>query len=199
MTFRILVVCTGNICRSPLAQLVIAHQLSDVQDVEVVSAGTRAMVGSGVPEATARLAAEHDLRTEDHRAVQVDPSMIESAGLILALAREHRTQIVQMVPSAVRRTFTLREFARIVPEAITELSTTLTASDIADTGSALRAAVSAVSSLRGIVEPPESPADFDVEDPYGRPDEIYQRSFEVLAPAAEAIGSYLSRAGRFNK
>lgn len=196
MTFRILVVCTGNICRSPLAQIILARQLSEIGEIEVRSAGTHALVGSGVPEPTARLADEYDLPTQDHRAVQIEPSMVESAGLILALAREHRTQIVQMAPSALRRTFTLREFARIVPEALTELSPALAAAGVTDATSALHAAVTLVSSLRGVIEPPDSPADFDVEDPYGRPDEVYRRSFEVLAPAAEAVGSYLSKAVR---
>lgn len=196
MTFRVLFVCTGNICRSPLAQLILAHHLSDISEIEVVSAGTQALVGSPVPEPAARLAAEHDLIVEGHRAAQLDTRAVEAAGLVLTMAREHRTHVVQASPRAIRRTFTLREFARLVPIAQPQLPHALSGISPATVDGALDAAVGLVGSLRGVTEPPESPADFDVEDPYRRSDDVYRRSFAVLAPAAETVAAYLGRAAR---
>ena len=54
MTFSVLTVCTGNICRSPLAELILAASLSDIPDVRVESAGTGALVGHGMPDPALR-------------------------------------------------------------------------------------------------------------------------------------------------
>ena len=108
---RILTVCTGNICRSPAAQLLLADRLGN--EVAVASAGTRAMVDHPVEPAMARLLDADGISTEGLVARRLTPSLAADADLILGLSREHRTAVVQQAPRALKRTFTLRELARL--------------------------------------------------------------------------------------
>ncbi|MBN9213019.1 MAG: hypothetical protein BGO45_03630 [Microbacterium sp. 71-36] len=192
MTFSVLTVCTGNICRSPLAELILAASLSDIPDVRVESAGTGALVGHGMPDPALRLARDDGLAGESHRARQISEKLVSDAGLILALSREHRRAIVSLVPSAVRRTFTLRELANIVPAAQSSDSYNVPES-VSGPAEGLRDAVALAARLRGTVPPPEDPAEFDVIDPFRRSEATYQLSYEQLKPAAVAVGLYLRR------
>ncbi|MEV8241600.1 low molecular weight phosphatase family protein [Microbacterium testaceum] len=197
MTFSILSVCTGNICRSPVAELLLAHALSPVADVRVESAGTGALVGSGVPEQAQRLAASRSIDASMHRARQIDNSLIRGADLIVAMAREHRRLIVESLPAAMRRAFTLRELARIADAVEPRLQQAVAESGATTAEDGMRAGVALAAALRGTVEPPSSPEEFDVVDPYRRSDETYERSFSELAPAADRVASYLEAAARY--
>lgn len=83
---RVLFVCVGNICRSPLAELVL-RQMVDERGIamEVSSAGTLAEVGQGVDLATAACALRHDLDASEHTARQVTPAALRSADIVVAL------------------------------------------------------------------------------------------------------------------
>ncbi len=196
MTFSVLSVCTGNICRSPVAELLLAHALAPLGDVRVESAGTGALVGSGVPDQAQRLAASRSIDASAHRARQIDTGMIRNADLIVAMAREHRRLIVESLPAAMRRTFTLRELARIAEYVEPRLEQAVIDSGATTAADGMRAAVGLAAALRGTVEPPASPEEFDVVDPYRRSDETYERSFTELAPAADRVADYLGAAAR---
>ena len=109
----VLFVCTGNLCRSPSAALLLRHQLRDagVAGVTVHSAGTvGADVGPPRPLVEEGRAFGIDLAAHVPRAV--DPAMIQAADLVVGLTREHARETVVAVPSSFPRTFTLREIAR---------------------------------------------------------------------------------------
>lgn len=115
--FRVLFVCTANMCRSPLAEHLFAEEVErrdgSGHSWAVASAGTHVTAGTEVHELVREVLAERGLpvpRASSHQVVEAD---VESADLILTAAREHRSWIVTRVPSAVRRTFTLRQFARL--------------------------------------------------------------------------------------
>ena len=118
-TFRILVVCTANICRSPMAEHLLSADLAQqptTAEVEyvVTSAGIR---GWDAAEMDADAAAE--LRKlggdpTDFRSKQLTAHDIETAGLILTATREHRTFVLEQVPRALRRTYTILEFAHLI-------------------------------------------------------------------------------------
>lgn len=196
MTFQILSVCTGNVCRSPIAELLLAEALSGYADVRVESAGIGALVGHGVPEPAQRLGADYQLDASAHVARQINESMIRDSALIVAMAREHRRYIVQAVPAAMRRTFTLRELARIADSAEESLREAVSNAGASTPEEAMRAAVALAASLRGTVPPPADPDDFDVIDPFRRSDEVYAASFETLVPAARRVGTYLEGAAK---
>ncbi|MDQ1123338.1 arsenate reductase/protein-tyrosine-phosphatase family protein [Microbacterium trichothecenolyticum] len=196
MTFTILSVCTGNICRSPVAELILADALAGVADVQVESAGTGALVAHGVPVPAQLLAAQRGIDTTAHRARQVDTSMIRGADLILTMAREHRRAVVEHVPAAMRRAFTLRELARIADVVEADVPAALAAANATTATQGMAAAVSLAAAMRGTVPPPASPEEFDIVDPYRRSDEVYAASFSELAPAADRVAGFLLHAAR---
>ncbi len=202
MSFSILTVCSGNICRSPLAEQLLRAGLAGVEGVSITSAGTIAMVGSGMPAEALALSARFGATdAAEHLARQLDAQHIRDADLVLGLSREHRRAVVEVVPAATRRTFTLREFAH--------LAAAVTDDDLAaadpfhqresvdqPVGANLRAAVRAAASLRGVVEPFPSPGDADVIDPYRRSAAVYEASAAQLVPAVQATVALLARAAK---
>jgi protein-tyrosine phosphatase len=189
--FAIVTVCTGNICRSPFAEHALRERLRGLDSAEVRSAGTRARTDeNATPEAvTVGRRAGLDLTT--HRAHALSDDDL-GADLILALSREHRREVISLLPRASRRTFTLREFAA--------LTTAVTADDLIEarrTGGAapadiLRETVRAVAACRGLV--PLTPEELDVADPYLRPPSAYERMSRDILPAVDAVASLLRRA-----
>lgn len=105
----VLVVCTGNICRSPYVATVLDNALPGLT---VGSAGTNAVVGMApVPPVVTAL---------DERGLPMPPPgrqlrrpMIRSARLVLTMTRAHRGAVLTLVPRAADRTFTLKELARV--------------------------------------------------------------------------------------
>ncbi|MEV1130049.1 low molecular weight phosphatase family protein [Agromyces sp. NPDC049794] len=196
MTFSILTVCSGNICRSPLAEQLLRAGLAGVEGITVRSAGTMAMVGYGMPPEAQSLSARYGATdAAAHVARQVDEQLILDADLVLGLAREHRRSVVELVPAATRRTFTLREFARLAAS-VTDDDLDDAASPLGDGSlrSRLREAVVAAASLRGVVTPFDSPDDADVVDPYRRSADVYEASAAQLVPAVQATVALLARA-----
>lgn len=196
MSFVILSVCTGNVCRSPVAEFALAALLADEGVVSIESAGTGALTGESVPEPGQRIAMEYDLDASRHTARQVSAPLIRSADLILGMAREHRRYIAEMVPAAMRRSFTLRELARIAEAAQADLPAFIRRSGATTAEEGMRVAVALAASLRGTIAPPSDASEFDVIDPYRRSDETYRTSFGQLIPAAQSVASYLRTAAR---
>lgn len=118
---RILAVCTGNICRSPAAELLLAHHLGG-SGIEFTSAGTGAVVGAGISQTVGALLEQRGIDPWGHRARSLTAADVSAATIVLGLTREHRAAAVALAPAVLRRAFTLREFARIGDRVATELS-----------------------------------------------------------------------------
>jgi protein-tyrosine phosphatase len=106
----ILVLCTANVCRSPMAAALLARRLGGL-GVPVSSAG---MLGGGspaLPEVVSAMAA-HGLDVSAHRSRAVQPADLAGAGLVLGMARENIRHAVVMAPQAWPRAFTLKELIR---------------------------------------------------------------------------------------
>lgn len=182
--FTVLTVCTGNICRSPLAEMLLRKVLAGL-DVRVHSAGTEALVGRPMPEQNQIIASELGVTDEDrHHARQLEPELIRESDLVLALTREHRRAVVEMLPRATRHVFTLREFGRLA-EAID--TNELLFDDTQSASERLCAVVDLVAQLRGTVPPLENPGEDDVVDPYRQNDEVYARSAQEIIPSVNQI------------
>lgn len=110
MTTRILAVCTGNICRSPMAVAVLRSVAATVGfDAQVASAGTWEAGVEADPHAV-KVMARRGLDLTPHRSHVLATADIDAAHLILAMATDHVVDIAARSPAAFRRTFTLKEF-----------------------------------------------------------------------------------------
>jgi protein-tyrosine phosphatase len=110
---EILVLCAGNICRSPMAQAMLARELAvRGQQALVISAGISAGGSQPVPGEVAQVLAGYGLDVSAHRSSPMTAAGLARADLILALAREHLRHAVVAAPQTWPRAFTLRELAR---------------------------------------------------------------------------------------
>lgn len=98
---RISVICTGNICRSPVAAAMLAKALPGRQ---VTSAGLGALVGHGVEPTALALAEADGLDVADHVARQVSQEMLQAADLILVMSEGQRRAVGEQVPAALGKT-----------------------------------------------------------------------------------------------
>jgi len=108
---RILLVCTGNICRSPMAAAIIRREFERraVSGYHVSSAGTGAWDGASASEGAYLVGLENDLDLSQHRATLVTRELVEQVDLILTMARHHRTRVDDL--GGEGKTFLLGEFA----------------------------------------------------------------------------------------
>jgi protein-tyrosine phosphatase len=114
---HVLVVCTGNICRSPMAEgfLRSAFERRLGHDAPVVrSAGLIARDGTPAEPESIRAAAELGADISGHAAHRLTVPGIEEATVVLGMAAEHREAVVAAVPEAAGRTFTLRELVALL-------------------------------------------------------------------------------------
>ncbi|ERS91440.1 low molecular weight protein-tyrosine-phosphatase [Halomonas sp. PBN3] len=110
---RLLIVCTGNICRSPVAEALLRRALPDKR---LSSAGLGALVGHGV-EPTARELAEADgLDVAGHQARQLTREMLAQADLILVMSQGQRRAIGELAPEALGKTMLLGKWLPGEPE-----------------------------------------------------------------------------------
>lgn len=185
---RVLVVCTGNVARSPYLERRLRQLLGDAgRTTEVVSAGTGALVGSDMDPESATLLVQHGGDPSGFVARRLTADIVAGADLVVCAAREHRAAVVTLLPRALNRTFTLGDLADLARGG--RLSATADA--LAAAGENRPSAVAAAAaSLRGTV-PPRSAADSDVVDPYRRGRGVYEqmaRQIEAdLAPVAAAL------------
>lgn len=173
MPFAVLAVCTGNICRSPAVETLLRGVLDS--SVAVGSAGTNALVGQPVAGPMAELLTAGGFPPAGFAARQLTPELISGADLVLTLTPAHRAWVVDRVPSAVRRTLTVRELGR--------LSSTLKPGTVVGQDDAARLAALLPAALQERPRHAGRHHDDDVVDPYGRSAATYRRSYDQILDA----------------
>ncbi len=181
---RVLVLCTGNVCRSPAAELLLRRGLGPAAGVEVTSAGTSALEGEPVAGPMARLLRARGIEPDGFAARQLQPADVRDADLVLTMTTAQRRSVVSSVPGAVRRTFTLVEFAELAAVAEVDRLPGGPADRIA---AVLRAAPRARARRTSTGD--------DVEDPYGRPPEVFERVLGAIAAAVDRLLSEVVEGG----
>jgi protein-tyrosine phosphatase len=195
--FRLLFVCTGNICRSAFAEVLTRHLLNErlgygpASAIVVSSAGIQAVVGSGMHPMTREMLRPWGggkLMAAHVEARQLDPTLVEQAHLVLGADLRHRSASVQAAPAALTTAFTLREFARLV--SLVELST------LPDLPvQRAHALVDEARSRRGLM-PPVDPADDEVLDPMGGPRQEHVAAASLISEAVTTLVNALAPPSR---
>ena len=154
----ILFVCTGNICRSPMGELLLGRYLSGTT-ISVASAGTRGLTRHEMDRYSARLMRSVDIEPSGFRSRRLTKAMAEQADLILCFEKNQRKDIVTLAPNAVRYTFLVDDFANMCQYCAQQgLVEGLTVQE------RLESVVRASTIIR-----PMLPKTKDIEDPLGKP------------------------------
>ncbi len=169
--FTILTICTANICRSPMMEILLRARL-DPRRFEIASAGVRGWDAAPIDSMVVLDLARLGNSATDHRARGLDIHLLEQADLILTAAREHRAAVLAMSPRALRKTFTLREFAALVDGVESE---------------SLEDLVSDASRGRSM-----APSDVDVVDPYRREPAVHHQVADEIAAAVDIVANRFS-------
>jgi protein-tyrosine phosphatase len=103
---RILIVCTGNICRSPVAEYLFRKRLGS-RGIEVSSAGLSALVGSPMDATALQLLRDSGVDGALHRAHQLVPSMLFAADLALGMEKNHIEEMIKLAPEARGKVYLL--------------------------------------------------------------------------------------------
>lgn len=186
--FRVLFVCTGNICRSAAAEHLLRAALhqpaSGDATIVVTSAGTHAVVGYPTDPPTASALRRRQVDPAGHLARTLTAVEVAAADLVLGATRAHRAAAVSLYPRAVHYSYTVAEFARLAGSVVSRPGTG---------PESLEALLTEVRATRGIVRAAD-PLDDDIADPYGRSDDAHGAAVAAIATATEVIAGALSRA-----
>jgi protein-tyrosine phosphatase len=189
---RVLVVCTGNVCRSPFIQLLLQGELDARRRnggprTVVTSAGVGALAGQGMDARAAAQATAYGLDPSGFVARQLTAPMVAEADLVLTATRKHRGDVATLHPRALRYTFTLLDFA--------DLAAHLDGVGLSDaqprSQAWLQDVVRSVASRRGL-EPPLEPCRADVVDPFRREDDLFVQMADQISGAVAAAAAVLS-------
>ncbi len=178
-----LCVCTANMCRSPMLEVLLGSALrARGAPAHVHSAGTMADGRAAVPEVV-EVVAERGLDLRAHRSQPLDPAVIRRADLVLPLAREHLREVVGTCPEVFGRTFTAKELVRRAAEVGGRRP-----------GEPLPAFLARVHEGRTAQELMRADAADDVTDPIGGPYSGYVRAAAELEQLALSIAALLAPA-----
>ncbi|GAA0485651.1 protein-tyrosine-phosphatase [Streptomyces olivaceiscleroticus] len=197
-TFRILHVSTGNVCRSPITERLHRHGLQCrlgtelTSGIVVESAGTWGHEGAPMETHAATVLADYGADADGFIGRELLDEHVIRADLVLTATRDHRAQVISMGHSAGLRTFTLKEFNRLVkaidPATLPEPDPALPDGGLV---ARARALVGAAAALRGWLLAPNAEAD-EVHDPYGAPITFFRSIGDEINQALDPVVTALT-------
>jgi protein-tyrosine phosphatase len=184
---RLLFVCTGNVCRSPLAAQ-LAHAWAtaslngDATQIHISSAGLSAPVDRPMDPYSAAALSRLGGDPTGTRARAFTAAMAQDADLVLTMTRRQRSQVLQLFPRGLRRTFTLLEAADLV--SLADLAG-FEHVPLPDRARELAERLHAARTQR------TAPGVDDIEDPIGRAASVHNRVAEQIAGAMRPLAGVL--------
>ena len=190
--FKVVFVCTGNICRSPMAeQMLIQKAAKEKLPISVSSAGVMAMTGDPMTPQSADAMTLRGFTPTKHISQDLTPKMLEEADLVLTATLEHRSELARMLPKASKYSFTIDEFARLTSflMADPEFQEEFKKKAKETREHYLKRAMQEAVLLRGMVPTNLDPK--DVIDPYGESTKVYSQVAEHIEGSLEIIVDWL--------
>lgn len=157
----LLFVCTGNTCRSPMAETLASKMVSSLnltENIRISSAGIAAFPGAPASDEAHAVLSGQGLDLSGHQARQLTEEMINDADLILTMTADQKQLLQDLFPDMAEKVFIVKEFAENSPD--------LKESKGADTQGQLS---------------------YDIADPYGKSETVYQQCANELSQAIEGV------------
>lgn len=164
--------CTANVCRSPLMELLLRQRL-DADAFEIASAGVMGWRAAPVDSMVRLELARLEIDGSDFRSQPLQVHHVRGADLVLTATKEHRSAVLELDPGALRKTFTLLEFAALVD-----------GHEAAD----LPGLVADAARRRST-----GPARADVPDPFRRSPAIHRSTADLIDGATASIARTLAQ------
>lgn len=168
---NILFVCTGNVCRSPMAEGFLNAWAAD-RGIDLVarSTGTNAFAGRPATWDGRRIMTELGTPIDDHRTLRTTAELVSWADLVIGMAYEHVRDTVREFPEAEDRTLTLKEFVEILPKL-----------------PAVEDPRAWVDEAQRLTKEMPSLDDVDVDDPFGERETAYRRVAAEIRDLVEGM------------
>jgi len=189
---RILFVCTGNTCRSPLAEGLMRKLAREAGlDVEVRSAGVHAMDGSAISQHSATILRERGAEGT-HASSALKNEHIGWADLILTMTSGHKSSVLQRFPQAVEKTYALKEFAGGTADVLNAIEERETFVAELQLKKALSQEITREDFAK-LERLDRKVPDFDIADPFGGSLEAYRRAAAEIEAGLRAVIERLAK------